>query len=637
MVLIGTVTLFVSVAVPIVLLVVGLIANKLKAGEFNNKSVKEMTDYIVSHREKASESAEDKLAFVLKWQKITNAYSAVLLLCGLLIGVCGGMILDESYVAAVFCSALLLITVFTRIHGKEEPVSDIIFADEAEYPEIYSVARGVMDKLGYSAELKIAFIAGNNAGIYYTENDGFNVLLGIILLKTFNKKELENVFIHEFAHYYNVDKRKDHLASHYDWITSGGQKHFFSGLTKVFYKYFDNVFLLNYDLYSYASSLMKEEEADRLVKEIGDTQYAASGFLKLHFHDMFCWERGTYDYEVHYPEELDKRSISLEIDEFLARKALQEEKWIQLAGEQIISRSASHPTVKMRIASLGVSEYRVFGAEEDEAYNLEVQHALEFIEELVYNDRVETYADERNEEYLKPLEQVSKWEEDGKKLEIHTYAGIVNSLRSLGRNTEAESVCLKAMEIFEGEAKAYAFFMHGNYLIRRYDVSGIEYIYKAMNSNSNYIEGGLDAIGHFCCLTGNQELLDEYRNRATEIQQRYVDVYSQMEFIDKNDVLVREELPESIGEGVIGHIKSINSEKLNRVLLMRKVITEDFFASVVVLEFVPDVSDDERARVHRSMFEYLDALDWQFTLFDYSDIPSGAIEKFDDNAIYERG
>lgn len=76
---------------------------------------------------------------------------------------------------------------------------------------------------------------------------------------------------------------------------------------------------------------------------------------------------------------------------------------------------------------------------------------------------------------------------------------------------------------------------------------------------------------------------------------------------------------------------------IKRVFLVRKTISEDFFTSV----FVPDLKDgtdaERRATVYHRVFSKLDTDedDWQYSLFEYSDVRGVGIERIPGCCVWE--
>ena len=67
---------------------------------------------------------------------------------------------------------------------------------------------------------------------------------------------------------------------------------------------------------------------------------------------------------------------------------------------------------------------------------------------------------------------------------------------------------------------------------------------------------------------------------------------------------------------------------IDRVYLVRKTATDTFFTSAFVIRFRAETPEEVRGQVLHKIFRYLDTCsDWQFSLFDYDDLPKGTVEQ----------
>ena len=142
-------------------------------------------------------------------------------------------------------------------------------------------------------------------------------------------------------------------------------------------------------------------------------------------------------------------------------------------------------------------------------------------------------------------------------------------------------------------------------------------------------------IGQYCCLTGNREALDSYRERAVELLQKTKDVYSQISTLQKNDQLSAETLPEGMLEALLEYTASVDGGTILETYLVHKQITQEDFTSAYIVRFKEDIPEEEKERVLDKIFAYLDtSTDWQFSLFDYDHIPSQKIREIPGSCVY---
>lgn len=76
---------------------------------------------------------------------------------------------------------------------------------------------------------------------------------------------------------------------------------------------------------------------------------------------------------------------------------------------------------------------------------------------------------------------------------------------------------------------------------------------------------------------------------------------------------------------------------IKRVFLVRKTIGEDFFTSVFVPDFKDGTDAERRATVYHRVFSKLDTDedDWQYSLFEYSDVRGVGIERIPGCCVWE--
>lgn len=230
-----------------------------------------------------------------------------------------------------------------------------------------------------------------------------------------------------------------------------------------------------------------------------------------------------------------------------------------------------------------------------------------------------------------------KWEERGMPVIAEEYADVISDLNQLGRHSDAEALCDRAIEELDETASQHAYYTKGISMLRRYDKNGTDLIYHAIENNHNYLEHGLHEIGGFFCMMGMEEELLEYRKRAQELAQLDKDEYSEAGFISKNDKLVRDDMPEEMLRDILDYIHSVDEDIIHKVYLVKKVISETFFSSVFVIHFYGG-TDEQRHGIMHKIFRYLDTYpsERQFSLFDYFDHPDINYNKIEGSLVYSK-
>ena len=626
------------VGVVLVLAAVNILLRRSYIRRLDKQPVEQIYRFWLSHRDEAEKTAAKKYAFLRRWRGLTQLYGCVFALLGLVMAFCVGIHYSNFFVPLWWLSGTIFMCALSRIRFSMPEsffADEKTYIDEEQFPQLYALTRKAAEAVGCRENIRIGLLANNNAGIAKI-GDTHSVLLGVVLLKSLSEEEIYNILLHEFCHM--AQQKKDKEDEYHNWLRSGKTEHFLQTFTTWLFVYFDEVYLMEYGLYLYAVTLQRETEADSAMAQRGDPETAASALLKIKYYDLFDWEKNGHAEQNLYTEETPGNHVLAdEIAAFQEAMENRTEEWNALTEKEILSRSASHPTIAMRIRFLGVSGFRALPYGGTPEYMAECDRALDYLDKYVWEMRQEEYAEKRRLYYLEPKQQVEEWEKTGKPVEAETFGDIVWNLRQLGRLQEAMELCQKAIETLPAEANHQAYFNRGCYRLCCYDAAGLEDIYHAIEHNSNYIQDGLNMIGRFCCITGNQGELDVYREKAVRLAQAHADAYRHMSELSKKDQLVPEQLPPELHQGLMEQLHSLDSDCIQQVYLVRKVITQDFFASAVVVRFAEDTDDEVCNDILHKLFCYLDTCsDWQFTLFDYRDVAGARVERIENSCIYEK-
>lgn len=628
-----------------VLLIIAFLLNvvlkKRYIKNLENQKVEELQRYLISHRDSAEKTSVQKLAFIKRWKMLTGLYAVLFFICAVGSAFCIGVVYDEDFsIPFSMVSGFMFLCAISRIHFpvKEEILDEAkIYVSAKEYPELYAMARQASDMLQCNGNIKIAVLADCSGSIAKVGNT-YSVQIGAILLDILSKEELYHVFLHEFSHVagnHNISEKEDRYNS---WLCNGGNPNVLSGLISMFFIYFDVVYNFEYNLYLYSASILRETEADQAMAEFGDHSIAASALLKLKYYDLYMWEGGTYDEPSLFEnEKLQKDFLHNQINSFQKAIGKRSDVWNRLTEAEILSRSATHPTTRMRLKALGVTDFHVMDSVKSDTYLKECENALAHVEELIYQQRIETYAEERKMLYLAPKKKVEEWEKEGKPLKSEEYADIYYALHQLGRYSDSEVLCDRVIAELPSSANSYAYFMKGCFLLHRYDPTGIDYVYQAIEQNTNYIEEGLDIIGEFCCLTGRQEELDAYREKAVILAQKEKDLYSQITILSKKDTLTCEHLPDNMLNSILAFIRTIDENAIKNIYLVRKTISEDFFTSAFIIRFRDETEQEVQNRILNKIFWHLDTCSsWQFSLFNYSEVKGVRVENIEGSCVFSK-
>ena len=636
------IVLSVIAVMPLIMLALNFMLSMRFMKKLKSMKIAEGNAFLLSHRDDAEKTTAEKLRQLRRIRHSTTVYTALMLFAAAAIALLGGVLGLEFPPAIVICviyAWLVMASAVLRIHARKriDIPKDVAVLSPQEYPLIYSMACKAADAVGSKDEIVILPNWDFSASII-RDKGRYLLRIGVILLHVLSEQELYSIMLHEFAHV--TDEKKAHYKEeqYQDWLSSeGGGVDRLSAWLANFYLYFSAKYLFNYMIYRYACSVVYELQADRAMAEHGDAKIAVSALLKTHYDTMYYWESCVNEeLNIYENEQLKADYLTCKISLFKNAIEQRNGDWNALVQKEILANNASHPTLKMRMDALGIRELTLTATQSSQAYLEEIQKVLEYSEGFIYEDRKQNYEKERKEYYLDPLERINAWKQSGENILPETYADLIADLKTLGRHKEAEMLCDRVRQELPDSA-THATFIKGAMMLYRYDEAGMDLIYQAMERNGNYIEEGLDTIGSFCCLTGREQDLLEYRKKANLLAQKHVDEDEQISFLSKKDNLSRENLPDGMLEDILSFILSVDTDIIQNIYLVRKTVSETFFASVFVLRFSGG-TDEQKYEILHKIFRYLDSypVDWQFSLFDIADYPDVKVENIEGSLVYSK-
>lgn len=617
-------------------LIAGSLANLILKKRFVDKLDREnLQKELLAKREKAHEIAEKQLIVLEKMIRNIDMCAVIVLICTCAVDFCffvivggegGGMALPMAM--GVYCGLS-----FIRPHGvKVDEKKNEEFLSETDYPLLYGTAHRAAKKIGCDGKIKICIDHNFNAGILVI-SDGYAITLGTYLLDNLSQEELYNVLLHEFAHVTEEHAQINRIINYVNLTMENNSLYSFAVHPFI---YLHSKFLFEFVSYKFVCSMINEDAADKAMCDHGDPETASSMLVKLKFSELYEWEMGTYDEEnLLASEELIGDYVRRQLAQFKSRLEIRKDDWVRMIDSEILARNATHPTVKMRIESLGINEAHLIPKRDNNEYLAEVDRAVMHMEHLIHKANSANYKMIRTQVYEHNLKLVNDWEEQGRPITKENYQNIVVALFELRKITEFVNLCCQIIEELPEPANYFAHHMYGCYLLHSYDERGIDHLYKSIELNHNNWDEALQTIGEYACMVGKQDELDKYRARAEEMLRTQMDVYDKMNSLASRDKIVEEKLPARMLEDLLDYVKSVDEGLIERIYMVRKVISDEHFVTCVIVQPKRKAEPQKYSEMMEKLFQYLDkSSDWQFSLFDIRSLAGVRVRLVRNSCIY---
>ena len=645
--------------IPAVPLTVSVIKAKRFRSEMQAPDLAGWQEKFAEYSQITDEAAEDMLfeadTFIHRSDVCAVAVGAM----GAAASMLAGMSLSAGTAALFAVSAMWVVAGLSRLRLPQRGDNSQLLASavgEEELPGLYALARQAQNAVGVEGELMISLGTDCAAGAVMLD-DVCALKLGAVLLGIMTEAELYTVLLHEFEHLASTSEEELFIRDFELWRTSGVNKSAFSPFADLLYKYNDERFAFEFRLCDLACSLLNESAADGAMVRCGDALVAESAIRKLKYHELYEWEEAFSDFDVYYKtEEPDREHISKQIDDFLRKMDGRRESWDEITEREILAPGANHPTAKMRIEAIRSYTEEAPDAAENEAsaqeetasyfdmsdpdesreYRLDCARAIALAQDILTETVSEGYEYWREESYLKPLALTEEWEQAGRPLgEDHD--DVIAALLNTGRATEALGLCDRAMSGLSETASNYARFIKASALLHSYDARGVELMYKAVEYNGDFIDGGTEHLGRFLCYTGSGEELAVYREKAVGLAEAHKKKLDELMVLRRTDELVPDPMSDEMLDEILECVLNEDEyEAIKRLYLIRKIISEDFFTSVFIMQFVPGTDDEVKQYLLQRAFCCLDARDEQYSLFDWDEVRDIRLEDIENSLVFER-
>ncbi len=530
--------------------------------------------------------------------------------------------------------------IVARFFTKKEKIDYSTALPKEQYPHLYRVAK---EAAGGVNNVQIYIFLNPpisdlecNASVSQ-KGDEVYLNLGPTLLCTLNENELKQILLHEFAHI-----QHDHIKefSRYtklmDYLAGDDEDNsIFDTWTSLAMRFPIKYLSLKGMYYFTLSSHNKESDADEHAASTGDIIDQASALAKVSAYNLFIYEQEPYA-NVYRTGSIPKHYSTDRIHSF--RKALveRESDWRRILENEIPALVASHPTFHQRWEALGNCTYSMKPAPIDGELAKECWAAAQEADRRSAEIQQKDYDQLRQVNYLDHLKTIQNYESENILLPPEEMRPIIYAYYSLGLPEKAEALCDRIITEYENPfSTAFARYWKGTLLLYRYDKSGLNYLYQAMETNSNYIDDGLDKIGHFCTMMGLQQELEEYRSRVVEFMQTAQD--RSAGGINAKAKLSKETLPDDWQDKILSYILQISNNMISHVYLVHEQANEEYTPSSFILRYTDDATAEQRDEIYDKVFRLLDdwPTDWDFCLYDYEPSMEKPLSRVHDACIFD--
>ncbi|MBP3666081.1 MAG: hypothetical protein J6K29_03405 [Clostridia bacterium] len=511
-------------------------------------------------------------------------------------------------------------------------------------PQLEAMAKKAADTAGVKGTIRLELTRDcdcdvNRFGSTYV------VFLGTRLLTALTEEEVYQAMLSSFDFFARPKAYREILRRHRLGELGAADIRLMTCVFDWFFSYADVTLEWEYDLYLTACKLRNDRLSDCRIREAGDPAAAVSGMCKRAMWRYFVFEANelipTLFYEPETPEHPHEWDVC-----HAFRKGLdtRHEAWTELLSKEL--RPASnlrYPTFRESWPSLlpdaDAPSVSVWVPDLNTPYGKEVARALDMVEATIRQEITPYYEAARRREYLEPLAIVEAYEKDPTAYTTPELSPVINAYRDLGRMAEAEALCDTILETEKNPfAQAHAVYFKGMRMLHRYETEGIDLIYRAIDLNKNYMKDGFELVEEYCTMCGLADEYETFLRRAETQMSAHAANHEDAASLKPADHLIPEKELGDMLPDILSYMEKVSEGCIREIYLVRKVISEDFFSSVFVINFEYGAPQERMRRAYEAIFNYLDAypVDWQFSLFLYDRETEAAVKRVEGSLVWQK-
>ncbi len=519
-----------------------------------------------------------------------------------------------------------------------------LLVPEGKLPVLEGMAKKAAEAVGIKGKIRLEMTRDCDCDVNRFGNT-YVVFFGSRLLTVLTEEELYQHLLMAFDFFsHSKEYRRTLRAYRLGMMGSADIRPVFF-IFDLYFSYADVYLEWEYDLYMAALRRYTDACACERIKAVGNPAAAVSALDKRAMWRHFAFESNDFlTIPFYAPEKPEKKHEAMVCDAFRNAITKRHVAWRRLLGEEFPTATDMHPLHREYWRLLSTDgqnpEEQWSLPEGDSPYVREVAVAIgEIVENRLYEDIRRGYKTSRKEEYLELLETVEAYEKNPTGYTTPELSPVINAYRDLCRIPEAEAICDRILATEENRfATAHAAYFKGMCRIHRYDTGGIDLIYRAIDLNKNYMEDGFTMVEEYCTMCGLADEYETFLRRAETQMAAHARNHAGAGSLAPTDHLVKEEELGNMLPDILAYMEKVSEGKLKRVYLVRKVISEDFFSSVFVIDFEAGEEGWTPRRAYDAIFNYLDSypVDWQFSLFVCDPNTMMAVSRVEGSLVWEK-
>ena len=509
-------------------------------------------------------------------------------------------------------------------------------------PQLEALAKKAADAVGIKGKIRLELTRDCDCDINRFGKT-YVVFYGTRLLTSLTEEEVYQCLLASFDYFSRPKEYSRILRLHRLGELGGADIRPLTFVFDRFFSYADAMLEWEYDLYVAAYKAYIDRMADDRIRRQGNPAVAVGAMAKRAMWRHFTFEATDYLTKPFYFE--PKLHDHFERDVCDAyRWALDErhEDWLDMLEQELRpERDRHYPLFRDSRRDLAPHTHgpAVWVPDLTTPYGQEVLTAVAMVDARIRSELSHGYTAYRKREYLEPLSITEAYEKNPEGYTTPELSPVINAYRDICAYDKAEAICDGILETETNQfALAHALYFKGMRMLQRYDVCGIDYIYRAIDLNKNYMKDGFELVEEYCTLCGLEEEYETYLRRADTQMSAHAYNHNEAGELHPHDRLVKEEELRDMLTDILAYMEQVSEGCIQEIYLVRKVISEDFFTSAFVLNFAYGVDPEVTDRVYTAIFNYLDAypVDWQFSLFVYNRMTEAAVKRVEGSLVWEK-